>query len=139
MTTRALLLIALLPLTGCKLPLQSGGPDGVVLAADQAEYREGDTAFIVLRNDGDRDLGYNLCQSARLHRTPDGWVRMVPLRMCTDDLQRLRPGAETYLEEPITAEWQPGEYRMVTMVEVLRTGARHEIFTAPFVVREPSP
>lgn len=110
------------------------GADGIVWEAQRSTYRRGDTATIVLRNRTDQQLGYNLCFSARELRTGASWTRFSPLRICTMELRILAPGAETFLKEPITAEWQPGEYRMVTSVERIRSRDRGEIFTPPFTV-----
>ena len=55
--------------------------------------------------------------------------------MCTAALLNLAPGAEAVLEEQITAEWQPGEYRMVTRVHLLDLGRGGEVFSQAFRVR----
>lgn len=109
-------------------------PEGITFEAQRPAYRRGDTATIVLRNGSSQPLGYNLCFSARELRTGASWTRFSPLRVCTMELRVLAPGAETTLREPITSEWQPGEYRMVTTVERMRSGDRGEIFTPPFTV-----
>lgn len=111
-----------------------GDAEGITFAAQRPAYRRGDTATIVLRNGTAQSLGYNLCHSARELRTGAEWKRFSPLRVCTMELRVLAPGAETVLREPITGEWQPGEYRMVTTVERMRSGDRGEIFTPPFAV-----
>jgi hypothetical protein len=111
------------------------GADRVTFQAERSSYRHGDTAVIVLRNGLDEPLGYNLCFSSREVRVGDGWKRMSPLRACTAELRGLAPGAQTTLREPITGEWQPGEYRMVTSLERMRTGSRGEVFTPPFTVQ----
>ena len=108
--------------------------EGITFAAHRPAYRRGDTATIVLRNGTGQSLGYNLCFSSREQRTGGSWTRIYPLRICTMELRILAPGAETFLKEPITAEWQPGEYRMVTVVERMRSGDRGEIFTPSFTV-----
>jgi hypothetical protein len=108
--------------------------EGITFAAQRPAYRQGDTAAIVLRNGTDGALGYNLCHSSRELRTGESWRRVSPLRLCTMELRVLAPGAETQLKEPITSEWQPGEYRMVTVVERTRSGDRGEIFTPSFTV-----
>ena len=145
MRVRLLLsMLALIPL-GCALSTEPQ-PDGnsarrldvgsqVIFHAERTEYRQGETAEVTLRNGTDQPLGYNLCLSARERGGNGQWVRFEPLRLCTDVLHTLAPGAETSLQEPITAEWQPGEYRIVTTVERMRSGARAEVFTPPFTVR----
>ena len=112
------------------------GASQITFQAERSTYRQGDTATIVLRNGTSQPLGYNLCFSARELRTGDSWTRFSPLRVCTMDLKILAPGAETRHKEPITAEWQPGEYRLVTVVERMRSGDRGEIFTPPFTVEK---
>lgn len=56
---------------------------------------------------------------------------LSPMRLCTGDIKSLAPGAETSFKE-VTADWQPGEYRMVTLVERSRSRALGEIFTPVF-------
>ncbi len=110
------------------------GASQITFQAERSTYRRGDTATIVLRNGTDQQLGYNLCHSSRELRTGDSWKRFSPLRICTMELRVLAPGAETRHKEPITGEWQAGEYRIVTVVERMRSGDRGEIFTPPFTV-----
>jgi hypothetical protein len=144
MRTLVLLPLAALLALGCSSSPTGSAPglpvaelrdaEGITFAAQRPAYRRGDTATIVLRNGTDHALGYNLCHSSRELRTGGSWRRISSLRLCTMELRVLAPGAETFLKEPITAEWQPGEYRMVTVVERTRSGDRGEIFTSPFTV-----
>jgi hypothetical protein len=106
----------------------------ITFQAERSSYRQGDTATIVLRNGTNQPLGYNLCFSARELRTGGSWTRFSPLRICTMELRTLAAGAETRHKEPITGEWQPGEYRIVTVVERMRSGDRGEILTPSFTV-----
>ena len=39
------------------------------------------------------------------------------------------------LDEPITEEWQPGEYRMVTTINLPARNAHGEVFTPTFTVK----
>jgi hypothetical protein len=146
MRTLALLPLAALLSLGCSSSATDSGlglpaavlknAEGITFAAERPAYRQGDTATIVLRNGTTQPLGYNLCHSSREMRTGGAWKRIFPLRLCTMELRVLAPGAETTLREPITGEWQPGEYRIVTTVERMRSGDRGEIFTPPFTVGE---
>ena len=144
---RALILLSALTLlqAGCS---ESTGPDlegspairaedadGVVFRAQHDEYRHGDTAKIVLRNETDATIGYNLCTSARELRGGSDWRRYETLRLCTAAFFNLAPGAEAVLNEPITREWQPGEYRMVTTINMPARNAHGEVFTASFTVK----
>ena len=144
---RALILLSALTLlqAGCS---GSTGPDlegspalraedatGVVFRAERSEYRRGETAKIVLRNETDATIGYNLCTSSRELRSGGEWKRYAPLRVCTAAFYNLAPGAETAFEEPITEEWQPGEYRMVTMVNLPARNTHGEVFTPTFTVK----
>jgi hypothetical protein len=108
--------------------------EGIAFQPQRPAYRRGDTATIVLRNGTGEPLGYNLCISSRELRAGASWKRFSPLRVCTLELRILQPGGETQLREPITAEWEAGEYRMVTTVERMRSGNRGEIFSASFTV-----
>jgi hypothetical protein len=145
MRTLSLLPLAALLSLGCSSssPTGSGAgtpvavllnTEGITFAAERPAYRRGDTATIVLRNGTSQSLGYNLCHSSRELRTGASWTRISSLRLCTMELRVLAPGSETQLKEPITGEWQPGEYRMVTVVERMRSGDRGEIFTPAFTV-----
>jgi hypothetical protein len=144
MRTIALLPLAALLALGCSGSPTGSGPglpaavlrdaEGITFAAERPAYRQGDTATIVLRNGTTQSLGYNLCHSSRELRAGGSWSRISSLRLCTMELRILAPGAETVLREPITAEWQPGEYRMVTRVERMRSGDGGEVFTPSFTV-----
>jgi hypothetical protein len=137
------LLVLLLP--GCGLftepqeeqnrALDVGPGTEIVFRAEHSQYEHGDTATIILRNASNRPVGYNLCISARELRVGGTWQRFEPLRLCTAAIYSLAPRAEAILREPISAEWQPGEYRMVTTVHLLEAGSRGEVFTPPFTVR----
>jgi hypothetical protein len=115
------------------------GTDGnratATFSADRPAYSLGDTAVVILRNVSDSNLGYNLCFSARERRTPTGWIRAAPLRICTAELRGLAPGASAELREHISEEWSPGEYRVVTTVEIVARSRRQEIVSVPFTVR----
>lgn len=136
MRVHALSIVLGLSVAGCNLPLVSGSDDpfNVVLATDAGEYQQGVTAKVALRNDDDIGIFYNLCHSAHEVHTATGWRRMSPLRLCTADLSLLRPGAEVEFEEPITSEWTPGLYRMVTTIHV--HWQRYDIYSATFEVRQ---
>ena len=144
---RALILLSALTLlqAGCHSPtapdlegspaLRAEDAAGVVFRAERNEYRVGESAKIVLRNQTDATIGYNLCTSSRDLRSGGEWKRYAPLRVCTAAFYNLAPGAETVLDEPLTAEWQPGEYRMVTTVNLPARGTHGEVFTPTFTVR----
>ena len=146
MRTLVLLPLAALFALGCSSSTTDAEPglpapvlrnaEGITFEAQRPAYRRGDTATIVLRNGSGQALGYNLCFSARELRTGASWKRFSPLRVCTMELRILPPGAETQLREPITAEWERGEYRMVTTVERMGSGDRGEIFTPLFTVEK---
>lgn len=113
----------------------AGVPVGdVVFASDRAGYRQGEVARVTLRNEVAETVGYNLCQSSRELRVGGGWRRIEPLRMCTEALDLLAPGEGAGFDEPITAEWEPGSYRMVTWVYLPAAGTREEAFTGTFTV-----
>lgn len=130
-----LLLLLLLP-AACALSTEPGGgaPGDDLLSVDRAEYAPGDTARVTLRNRLDQPLGYNLCLSAREMRVGSEWRRIEPLRMCLGALFILEEGEEARHEEPITEEWAPGRYRMVTAVERMEAGDRREVRSQEFTV-----
>ena len=144
---RALILLSALTMlqAGCS---RATGPDlegspalraedaaGVVFRAERDSYRVGETAKVVLRNQTDAAIGYNLCTTSRELRSGSEWKRYAPLRVCTAAFYNLAPGAEAVLDEPVTAEWQPGEYRLVTMVNLPAKNTHGEVFTPVFTVR----
>jgi hypothetical protein len=114
--------------------IEGRGFAAVAFIAERAQYSHGDTAHIVLRNESLRTVGYNLCTAARELYTAGSWHRYESLRICTTALYSLAPGQEVVLREPITEEWQPGTYRIVTDIHPLPTGTPGEVFTAPFTV-----
>ena len=144
MRTLVLLPLAALLALGCSSSTTDSAPGrqlsplpGAILITFEAErstYRQGDTATILLRNGTSQSLGYNLCHSSREIRTGGSWKRVALNRPCTLELRTLAPGAETHYREPITAEWQPGEYRLATTVERMRSGDRGQIYTPAFTV-----
>lgn len=140
MRTLVLLPLAALFALGCSSSATDSAPEriaplrsaeGIVFTVERASYQRGEPATIILRNETDQHLGYNLCLASRELRTGGGWTRISPLRACTMEIRSLAPGAETTSKE-LTANWQPGEYRMVTVVERSRSRERDEIFTPVF-------
>lgn len=145
MHARALIpLLALLPL-GCALAtgpqpdrddaVQPGTGSGIVFRTDRTTYALGDTMRLTLRNETDQPLGYNLCSSMPERRSAAGWTRAPLDRVCTAELRTLAPGTEASFAERLTAEWRPGEYRVTTHVERIRSGERGPVATQSFVVR----
>ena len=142
MLARALCLSLLVLPLGCSLstePERDGAShlapgSEVVFRTEQNRYSQGDTARIFLRNSTYQPIGYNLCSAGREFRIGNEWQRIESHRVCTMELRILDHAAEAARSEPITSEWQPGEYRMVTSVELMRSGTRHVIFTPPFTV-----
>ena len=145
MHARALLpLLALLPL-GCALSTgpqadhdasaQPSNDPGIVFRADRSAYALGDTVRLTLRNETDEPLGYNLCTSIPERRTSAGWARAPLDRFCTAELRILAPGAQATSPELLNADWRPGEYRVTTRVERMRSGGGSTAFTQSFEVR----
>lgn len=141
MKLRLALPLILAALTACGDPT---GPDaapdasrsadaaGVTLRVDRGAYTQGSTARVVLRNGSGETIGYNLCSVAFERRVGDGWSRSLPLRLCVGAFFPLAPGEEAESTEPVTAEWRPGEYRIVTWVH--RAGGTAEVRTPVFAV-----
>ena len=144
MLTRLLCCLALLVSLGCTSstePTRDADTDegltrtaGVDFRTDRSEYRQGEVAGLVLQNSSDQPIGYNLCVSAAERRAGGGWERIEPLRVCATVLYTLAPSAEVNGNEPITGELPPGEYRIVTTVELMRAGTRTEVFTPTFTI-----
>ena len=110
-------------------PLRSA--EGIVFTVERSSYQRGEPVTVILRNQTDEHLGYNLCVASREMRTGGGWTRISPLRACTMEIRGLAPGAETSSQER-TDDLRPGEYRIVTVVERSRSRDRGEIYTPVF-------
>ena len=123
------LLLALF--AGCA-EVTGADPSAVLLSTDQASYRQGLTVSVSLSNQSGSPVGFNPCRAEGERWTGDSWQRISPLRLCTEDLDRVAPGATAAFPEPVSREWEAGLYRIVVPVVFLDRSERVEIFTETF-------
>ncbi|WP_434300451.1 immunoglobulin-like domain-containing protein [Corallococcus exiguus] len=128
------------PLMTLTLLLMACGEVEVSLATDATAYRPGDTVQLELRNEGTREVGYNLC-TARLERREDsGWGATPHLNeteACQLVLHTLKAGARAHGTLRLPAELPAGEYRIAHNVDTLRTDSdgrtvQEQVFSNPF-------
>lgn len=136
----AIALAALLPV-GCEgLPFGVGArtdvrPDRVHLTTDATQYASGDEVVITLSNRSGVEIGYNLCPIQFQPRVGGEWGAPIDfLRMCTEELLRLRDGGTASSVDVIPA-LQPGTYRILLTVRF--DLEPHTVATPPFTVVEP--
>lgn len=90
--------------------------NGLSLSVGDTVYTAPAIASVTLSNESGRSVGYNTCGSVRDQRTGSTWQRIIPMRLCTQELYILPPGEQITFEEAISDEWVPGEYRISLMV-----------------------
>lgn len=133
----ALLAVAVLP--ACATLPSGSDADGVRYEADRAAYTSADEIVTVLRNDSDREVGYNLCVAVVEKRLGGGWVRAErsPEHPCILPLYTLRPGETATYREPASHFPGDGTYRLRTRIETPVSGRALDVTTDPFEVRAP--
>ena len=99
-------------------------PPGIEFSVEQRPYGLGDTITIVLRNDSDRAIMYNLCHAVMERRDAEGW-RNVSRRppdptgaifFCPDVGILLASGRSSSAPQPVLKEMEGGIYRLRTDV-----------------------
>jgi hypothetical protein len=130
------LLAAALLLTACASAARTGNPaDDVRLAADPASAAAGDSITLTLDNGSDVEIGYNLCANSLERQTAGGW-ELVPLDVaCTMELRSLPADQQATYRTALPASLTSGQYRYVTSVNVMSTGAGHRVASRAFTVR----
>ena len=133
----ALLAVAVLP--ACATLPSGSNVDGVRYEADRAAYTSADSIVTVLRNDSDRNVGYNLCVAVVEKRVGGGWVRVerTPEHPCILPLYVLRPGESATYREAASRFPGDGTYRLRTRIETPISGRALDVTTGPFAVRAP--
>lgn len=95
----------------------------------------GDTVTLVLRNDSDDTLGYNLCTSSLFRRTEsDTWDPVPSDRACTMELRTLSPRQRATLRIDLPQDLAPATYRFESTVERLEPSVRETVTSGPFTV-----
>ncbi|NPC73258.1 MULTISPECIES: immunoglobulin-like domain-containing protein [Corallococcus] len=131
-----------LPLMALTTLLVACGEVEVSLSTDATEYRPGDTVQFELRNEGTREVGYNLC-TVRVERSQDtAWSTTPHLdegEACPLIQHTLKAGARAHGTLRLPAEFPAGEYRIVHDVDTLRTDSegrtlQEQVISNPFLI-----
>ena len=114
-------------------------PSDLTLGVTRSDWRQNDTARVVLRNDSDRPLGYNLCTKALERREGGQWrtVQSLPENTaCTLQLYIMEPGDSAVGGLVLHPFIEPGTYRFRTTVEWPLSDGRRELVSNEFRVLE---
>jgi hypothetical protein len=123
---------AVLLVVGCAT--QSAVTPAIELRVEPAAVQSGDSITLVLRNNSDATVGYNLCASALERRNMDAWQAVPSDHVCTMELRSLPAGQETRYNMVLPANLSAGEYRFVTGVEIMPVGERNGVASQAFRV-----
>ena len=141
----AILSIPAIGLAACRSDGEAGGSTAdadldpapvtdVVLRVSPDRVESGAFVHLILRNESDASVGYNLCTSVLERRTTDGWEPVPSERVCTMELRTLSPGERAEYELEIPAGLAEGRYRATTTVERMGAGTRHAVWSDRFQV-----
>lgn len=114
-------------------------PSGLVLSVPGGEWGHDDTIQVVLRNESDRPLGYNLCMKLLERRENGRWqaVQTLPENTaCTAQLNVLEPGESVVGPQVVYSFIQEGTYRFRTGVEWPLNDGNVELVSNEFRVRD---
>lgn len=128
-------MFALLLVAGCAT--QSSVTPAVELRVEPAIVQAGDTITLVLRNNSDTAVGYNLCTSALERQNAGAWQAVPSDRICTMELRSLASGQETRYPFELPASLGAGDYRVVTGVENMPSGERNGVASQTFRITAP--
>jgi hypothetical protein len=134
---RAPVPLLILFLFGCNELVEPQPTRGLSLIPVESTYQVGETAEARLVNDSDRAIGYNLCLAMWDLRVDGDWRRVVPARMCPQEVYYLDPGEEVLLRETVDEGWQRGTYRFVLDVNPVGEDERPiTVVSEPFEVTD---
>jgi len=90
------------------------GTEGVSVVADRSSYRRGTVVSLRLTNSTRDTLGFNRCSSRSVERqSGQRWAAIPePGRMCTMELQLLKPGEVQNISVDLPQNIEPGTYRI---------------------------
>jgi hypothetical protein len=148
-------MFALLVFAGCGV--FSASPDAsdgmATLTVEGDAYHQGDTTRIILSNQTDHPVIYNLCFSGLERSVDDGWSYVIgptpPIdgetdrsAVCQAIARTLAPDRTARLQFPLPDTLSEGTYRITTDVEVTADGenlsrendGRRTLATEPFIV-----
>jgi hypothetical protein len=111
--------------------------EGIVLTTDRQTYAPGQTLRLILRNETQHPLGYNLCLSTLERREGEQWVAVPPDpdEICTTHLAVLLPGGETHYDFTLAAALPAGQFRYRTSIENMGTNQTAPHTSPPFQVQ----
>lgn len=129
-----LMLIAVAPIA-CTTVGSGTASNGVSLMVTPESAEPGDTMTLILRNDSQDELGYNLCTSELSRQAADDTWNPVPSdRACTMELRSLSPRQRATFRVDLPADLEPGTYRFATRFERMERSVRDTVVTEPFTV-----
>lgn len=111
----------------------------LTFSVTRSEWAPGDTIRVLLRNDSDQALGYNLCMKVLERRIDGQWrsVQSLPENTaCTLQLDVLDPGESALGGLVVHSFIEPGTYRFRTSVEWPLSDGNRELVTNQFRVAE---
>jgi hypothetical protein len=111
--------------------------DDVILKTDSSTYQDSNRIVLLLRNESETDVGYNLCLSDLEILRENDWIdARIPGHECDLYMDVVPPSGESGYDFEFQEPLPPGEYRMCTdyrrmisKVEELKEGACTAVFT----------
>ena len=137
MTSRiAILAIALAAACTSTQSQASPDDDGVSLAHSPAAPSPGESVTLVLRNESDAAIGYNLCTSGLFRQSGAEWEQVPEDRICTLELRILPPGEQADFTLQLPLGLESGTYRYQTSIDGPGTGESGQVSAPPFAVSD---
>lgn len=119
----------------CTTTGSGAGSNGVTMTVTPERAEPGDSVTLVLRNDSQDELGYNLCTSGLLRRTDgDAWEPVPSDRACTRELRMLSPRQRATYDLDLPAGLAPGTYRFETNVQRIEQNVSETVASESFTV-----
>jgi hypothetical protein len=105
------------PALACSSTMQPRDADArVTLTTDRSTYAPADTVMVTLKNEGDQNIGFSLCEGTLDLRVSVSWEEVqhfpAPPAGCTMSLQILSPGQSARGIAVIPASAAAGHYRL---------------------------
>lgn len=110
----------------------------ITLVLDRTTYRPTDMVQITMKNDAQRNLGYNACTRTVERESATAWAAVPePDRVCTMELRLLARGETVTEQTDLPAGVAPGRYRIVLSFsdQSPTPGAPVRGVSEPFTVR----
>ncbi|RKG52541.1 hypothetical protein D7X30_33590 [Corallococcus sp. AB011P] len=124
------------PLMALTTLLVACGEVEVSLSTDATAYRSGDTVQLELRNEGTREVGYNLCDVRVERREDTGWSHTPHLgetEACQAIQHTLKASARAQGTLRLPSELAAGEYRIVHDVDTRETDSQGRAVQEPVI------